>query len=387
MKINELRVLEFASVLAGPSVGQFFAELGSTVIKIENFRTGGDVTRTWRTTGEQTDDRSAYFCAVNWGKHSIGLDLSCAEGKGVAHRLVKDADIVITSYKPGDATKLGVDYNTLSAINPALIYGHITGYGSDVDHVGYDAVIQAESGFMYMNGAPDGPPMKMPVALMDVLAGHQLKEGLLVALLDRVMSGVGRLVEVSLIQSAIASLVNQGSNWLVGKVDPQRQGSLHPNIAPYGEMFATSDNEYILLAVGTDRQFADLCRLLDHSELADDPRFLNNIGRVRNRKILAGLLAPAFGKKTGVELLLRLKEAKVPAGLIQRVSDALDQQHTKDLLIDDDGLVGVRSFVATGVRLSLHAPPHLGEHTLHILEAAGYSPADIQRLSVGGAIQ
>jgi len=176
---QDLKVLELASVLAGPSVGQFFAELGAEVIKVENSKTGGDVTRTWKSANEQTDDRSAYFCSVNWGKKSIALDLTSNEGKAIIQKLAAKSDIIIASYKPGDAEKLGVEYAQLIAGNPKLIYGQITGYGSDNDRVGYDAVLQAESGFMDLNGEKNGSPTKMPVALIDVLAGHQLKEGLL----------------------------------------------------------------------------------------------------------------------------------------------------------------------------------------------------------------
>ena len=171
--LKDLKVLELASVLAGPGVGQFFAELGAEVIKVENARTGGDVTRSWKGAGEQTDDRSAYFCAINWGKKSLALDFNNESDRKVIHALARNTDIVIASYKPGDAEKLGVDYKTLSAINPKLIYGQVTGYGSHNPRVGYDAVIQAEAGFMSMNGEPDRSSLKIPVALMDVLAGHQ----------------------------------------------------------------------------------------------------------------------------------------------------------------------------------------------------------------------
>ena len=256
--MHTLKVLELANVLAGPSVGQFFAELGAQVIKVENVKTGGDVTRTWKSVGEQTDDRSAYFCSVNWGKKSIALDLTMEEGRRVIQKLAARSDILIASYKPGDAEKLGVSFQQLQAANPKLIYGAISGYGSKNDRVGYDAVLQAETGFMDLNGDKSGPPIKMPVALIDVLAGHQLKEGLLVALFNRERTGKGGLVEVSLIETAISSLVNQASNYLVGNRLPARQGSAHPNIAPYGETFETADGKLVLLAIGNDKQFMDL---------------------------------------------------------------------------------------------------------------------------------
>ncbi|HAA19666.1 MAG TPA: carnitine dehydratase, partial [Cytophagales bacterium] len=171
-----LRVLELATVLAGPSVGQFFAELGAEVIKVENPNTGGDVTRSWQGAGEDpANDRPAYFTAINWGKQSLAIDLRSAEGQSQVHELVRETDVVIASYKPGDAEKLRVDYATLQGMNPRLLYGHITSYGPDNPRAGFDAIIQAESGFTYMNGHPDGEPTKMPVALTDVLAAHHLK--------------------------------------------------------------------------------------------------------------------------------------------------------------------------------------------------------------------
>src|SRR5690606_25461480 len=204
-----------ANVLAGPSVGQFFAELGARVIKIENAATNGDVTRSWKLSSEDPlSDTPAYFCAANWGKSSLPLNLNQVTDLQQLYELVKQADVVIASYKPGDAEKLQVDYNTLKELNPKLIYGHITGYGPADSRAGYDAVIQAESGFMYLNGEKDGPPVKMPVALMDILAAHQLKEGILVAMLKRTKTGLGQLVQVSLIQSAVSALANQATNYL-----------------------------------------------------------------------------------------------------------------------------------------------------------------------------
>ncbi|MCX8490289.1 MAG: CaiB/BaiF CoA-transferase family protein, partial [Cyclobacteriaceae bacterium] len=300
---QNLKVLELASVLAGPSVGQFFAELGAEVIKMENLKTGGDVTRSWKGVGEQTDDRSAYFCSCNWGKKSIAVDLTSEEGKQVVKKLAQRADIIIASYKPGDAAKLGVSYEQLSTNNDQLIYGQITGYGSDDDRVGYDAVVQAESGFMDLNGERDGLPTKLPVALIDVLAAHQLKEGLLLALLKREKAGVGGLVEVSLIQSALSSLANQATNWLVAKKLPSRQGSAHPNIAPYGDSFLTKDGRRVLLAIGNDRQFKDLIatlgineQVLDLGAWALEIKFLSNQQRVENRIQLNELLGKAIAQ-------------------------------------------------------------------------------------------
>src|SRR5688572_29429376 len=334
--LNNLKVLELANVLAGPSVGQFFAELGAEVIKVENLKTGGDVTRSWRSAGEKTDDRSAYFCAVNWGKRSIALDLTLSEDRSVVQKLASKADIVIASDKPGDAEKLGVDYKTLSRRNQGLIYGQITGYGSDNSRVGYDAVIQAEAGFMFMNGEPGGPSLKMPVALIDVLAGHHLKEGLLLAMLEKITTGRGKLVEVSLIQAAISSLTNQATNWLLANKLPQKQGSAHPNIAPYGDVFKTVDGKEVLLAVGSDRQFQDLCMVLGQSQLSKDPKFKDNPSRVENRPLLNSHLKSAISSFQSADFLKEIQRYKIPAGVIQNMQQVFEMPEAKALFIQSE---------------------------------------------------
>lgn len=372
---KELRVLELASVLAGPSVGQFFAELGAQVIKVENSKTGGDVTRTWKSAGEQTDDRSAYFCSVNWGKKSIALDLTTQEGKQIVQQLAAKSDIVIASYKPGDAEKLGVAYEQLIAINQQLIYGQITGYGSNDPRVGYDAVVQAESGFMFMNGEPGGNSLKMPVALIDVLAGHQLKEGLLLAILNRERNGKGCLVEVSLLQTALASLANQSSNYLVAGKIPQKQGSAHPNIAPYGDVFSTEDKKEVLLAVGNDAQFKALCELLGSGQIGAMPQFASNEARVVNRTLLQGLLQQAIGQWQSEALMPELHKRKIPAGIIQTVQQAFEMAPAKEIMMEHSDRKGVKTFVANFLSPDfkpltsvLTPPPHLGEHTLEVME-------------------
>jgi crotonobetainyl-CoA:carnitine CoA-transferase CaiB-like acyl-CoA transferase len=381
MIFKDLKVMELASVLAGPSVGQFFAELGAGVIKVENLKTNGDITRTWKISGEKEGDISAYFCSVNWGKRSIAIDLSQPEGRRIVQRLSAATDVIITSYKPGDAEKLGVDYKTLSGLNAKLIYGQITGYGSHNDRVGYDAVIQAEAGFIDLNGEKNGPPAKMPVALIDVLAGHHMKEGLLLALIKRGRTGQGELVEVSLLQTAISSLINQASNWLVVNKLPQRQGSAHPNIAPYGEYFETADGKLILLAVGSDRQFADLCSVLGLDALPADDRYSSNPRRVENRLQLNQLISKKISEFLSGPLLMKMNSLKIPVGVIQNVKEALDMPEAKELFIHSGSLTGIRSFVGNAGSLThLLPPPHCGEHTALILQAAGFSIHEIENL-------
>lgn len=367
---DDLKVLELASVLAGPSVGQFFAELGAEVIKVENQKTGGDVTRTWKSAGELTDDRSAYFCSVNWGKKSVAVDLSTVEGRSVVQKVAAASDVIIASYKPGDAEKLGVSYADLKKLNSGIIYGQITGYGTDNDRVGYDAVLQAETGFMDLNGEKNGPPTKMPVALIDVLAAHQLKEALLLALLKKERTGEGSFVEVSLVQAALASLVNQGSNWLVAGKLPARQGSAHPNIAPYGDSFLTADGKRVLLAVGSDRQFQDLMTALGIPERGTEKEFATNQKRVENREVLHEVITKAIAGFKVAELMKRIHEKKIPAGVIQNVKEALTMPEAEAMMLHAGATRGLKSFVATGIasKKEVLPPPHFGEHTDEVLK-------------------
>lgn len=370
---KDLKVLELASVLAGPSVGQFFAELGAEVIKVENLKSGGDVTRSWKIAEEKEGDLSAYFCSCNWGKKSVAVDLSTAKGRKIVQKLALKSDVVIVSYKPGDAQKLGVDYETLSKPKPKLIYGQITGYGSDNDRVGYDAVIQAEAGFMDLNGETDGPPTKMPVAMIDILAGHQLKEGLLLALIKRDRTGEGSLVEVSLIETAISSLANQATNWLVAGKLPARKGSAHPNIAPYGESFSTSDGKRILLAIGSDRQFEDLIEVLGIGKEAVENVFFTNQLRVENRRALNQLLETRMAQMDSRYFLEKANHKKIPAGVIQNLKEVFEMKEAVELLIKRDGLIGVKNFVGKGAGNQLPVtgllpPPHFGEHTKEVLK-------------------
>ena len=260
-----MTVVELANVLAGPSVGQFLAELGARVIKVESPVTKGDVTRTWKLAEEAQSDSSvtAYFSSCNLGKESMTLNLAAPGGADVLYKLVDKADVLIASFKPGDEEKLKVDYPTLSARNPRLIYAQITGYGLEHKRPGYDAVIQAEAGFQYINGPKGGPPCKLPVALMDVLTAHQLKQGILLELWRRERTGVGAFVTCSLFHSAVSSLVNQAGGYVRTGKQPEAMGSDHPSIVPYGTIFQTAaDGQEMTVGVGSNGQFKALCGVL-----------------------------------------------------------------------------------------------------------------------------
>ncbi|MGB1205459.1 MAG: CaiB/BaiF CoA transferase family protein [Chitinophagales bacterium] len=331
---KNLKVIELASVLAGPAVGMFFAELGATVIKIENKTTKGDVTRSWKLpTEDKNTNISAYYCSVNWNKESLFLDLKNAEDQQKVYDLIAEADIVIANFKHGDAEKLGMNYETIKAFQPNIIYGEITAFGKNEKRLGFDVVLQAEAGFMFMNGEAKGNIVKMPVALIDILTAHQLKEAILLALLKQQMTGKGSYVSVSLMETAIASLANQATNWLMGGHIPQRMGTLHPNIAPYGDIFCTLDEKLLVLAVGNDKQFSRMCDVLQQKDLVMDKRFLNNSLRVKNRAVLQAILKPLFANYLRDNVLNSLIENGIPAAAIRNMQEVFEQKIAQDMVL------------------------------------------------------
>lgn len=333
--LSGLKVIELATVLAGPSVGMFMAELGAEVTKVENPGTKGDVTRHWKLPRENPENgKSAYFLSVNWGKTSVFIDISTENGQKSLHALLAGADILLLNFKPGDAEKFNLDYSTLSRNYPRLIVGNISGYGPEDPRPAFDLVMQAETGFMSMNGTAGSGPLKMPVAFIDIAAGHQLKEGLLTALYLREKTGKGRHVEVSLYESALASLANQASNYLVAGHVPGPEGSLHPNISPYGENFPCSDGRFIVLAIGTDPQFTQLCSAAGMPELATDERFRTNRARVQNRVALAALLGPFFAGHDSPDVSKKLEGAHVPFAIVKTVAEALSSPAGKAMVLD-----------------------------------------------------
>jgi len=331
LPFQDLKVIDLSTVLAGPSVGTFFAELGARVIKIEHPKFG-DVTNTWRLQQESDSSKqSAYYSSVNFLKENMALDLTIEAHYSLFETQLKDADIILMNFKKGDDVKLKVRPENLWAINPSLIIGKISGFGSDNDRIAYDLILQAESGFMAMNGTPDSGPVKMPVALIDVLAAHQLKEGLLLALMQR-EQGKGQLVSVSLYDAAICSLANQASNYLMAQQVPQRIGSLHPNIAPYGEVFETQDGQLLTFAIGSDQHFEKLVSYLDLHKLAKDPRFSSNIERVKNRGSLYHYMASVISMKTCAHIISSLLELGVPVAKIKSLEEVFEDPKAMSLV-------------------------------------------------------
>jgi crotonobetainyl-CoA:carnitine CoA-transferase CaiB-like acyl-CoA transferase len=342
-----LKVVEFASVLAGPAVGMFFAELGAEVIKIENKTTGGDVTRGWKHPLESPESPiSAYWCSVNWGKQHLMLNLSDPDDQRQAVELATAADVVISNFKPSSARRMGVDAETLRSANPRLIYAQLSSFADPEDESpAFDAILQAEAGFLFMNGAPGGEPVKMPVALIDILAAHQLKEAILIALLHRARSGEGSTVSTSLMEAALASLANQASNYLMNGHIPQRMGTRHPNIAPYGDLFACADGQMLLLAVGTERQFRHLCNCLNLNDLPEKNEFSTNLARVQNREKLNTLLGEAISRRRLDEWIPFFKTNGVPAARIRDMKAVFDLPEAQAMVLEEtaaDGLLTKR---------------------------------------------
>lgn len=322
--LSDLKVVELASVLAGPSVGLFLAEMGAQVVKIENPNTGGDTTRKWKTPLEdKSAGVSSYYACANWSKEVQFLDIRIESDLGKLLQLITDADVLLLNFKPGDEKRYHLDYDSLSKINPRLIVGEIFGFPNE-ERPAFDIVLQAETGLMSLNGEAGSQGLKWPLPIVDILAAHQLKEGILLALLHRAKTGRGGCVSVSLFDAAVASLFNIGTNVLMGGSDPKSIGPLHPNIAPYGETLLTSDNHIIVLAAGTDAQFDGLSRILGFDDQFRR-NFSTNQVRVQRRSELGEMLFKSGRKFTLDELIKGLTSQKVPFGRVRTVKSVLDQ--------------------------------------------------------------
>lgn len=330
--IAQLRIVELASVLAGPAVGQFFAELGAEVIKVENKTTGGDVTRRWKGPKESKENStSAYYHSVNYGKSVFLLDLQEPAERTRVLEWIASADVVISNFKPASAKKLGMDYESLVKQFPTLIYAELSGFGPGNNRPAFDVVLQAETGWLAMTGEPARAPSKLPVALIDLLAAHQLKEAILVALLERVQTGRGAKVATNLYAAALANLANQATNWLIAGQAPRRIGSQHPNIAPYGDLFSTADGLEVVLACGTESQFRALAQLLG---LPIPDKFAANADRVRERAALLDWLRPAINNWKRPALLKAAEAVKVPIGALRTVAEVLDTPANQVYLLE-----------------------------------------------------
>jgi crotonobetainyl-CoA:carnitine CoA-transferase CaiB-like acyl-CoA transferase len=319
-----LKVVELARILAGPWAGQVLADLGAEVIKVES--PAGDDTRSWGPPFIDNPDGSqdaAYFHAANRGKRSVVADFTTTEGQAIVRALIAGADVVIENFKVGGLARYGLDYASLSAINPRLVYCSITGFGQDGPYAaraGYDFTVQGMSGIMDLTGEPDGAPQKIGVAFADIMTGLYAVIGIQAALSMRERTGRGQHVDMALLDTMTGVLANQAMNWFASGVSPTRVGNAHANIAPYA-VFPTSDGWFIL-AVGNDRQFRRFCEALGLDALRDDPRFATNAGRVAFREVLFAGIEAATVAIPKLELLARLEAVGVPAGPINTVAEA-----------------------------------------------------------------
>lgn len=328
---RDLKIIELSGVLAGPSVAMFFAELGAKVIKYENRNTAGDVTRSWKLSYEdQNASTSSYFASINYKKEYRLIDFHNGDELAALKKEIESCDILISNFKSGDDRKYGLDYSALLNINPSLIYGHISGFGENNSRIAYDMVLQAEAGYFSLNGEPGGNPVKLPVAFIDVLAAHQLKEGLLLAIINRNATKKGSFVHVSLFDTAVSSLMNQASGYLMTGKNPQRTGTLHPNIAPYGEIITSADQVQFVLAVGSDHQFQALCDALHIPN--DNKNFATNPQRVIHRQELIEVLKSSAIKIDSKTLEQSLLNKNVPFGRINSLEEVFKKESAHKMI-------------------------------------------------------
>nr|WP_328799361.1 CaiB/BaiF CoA-transferase family protein [Sediminihaliea albiluteola] len=385
--LSNLRVLDLSRILAGPWASQILADLGAEVIKIERPGSGDD-TRSWGppymkdSSGNETAE-SAYFLCTNRGKQSVCIDMKSAEGQATLRELVRHCDVLIENFKVGDMARYGLDYETLAALNPRLVYCSITGFGQTgplSKRPGYDFLVQAMGGLMSVTGAPDsepgGGPQKVGVALTDIMTGLYSTIGILAALAEREHSGMGQRVDLALLDVTAAALANQASNYLVGGLNPERLGNAHPNIVPY-QSFVARDG-HLIVAVGNDEQFRRFTLALQRPELAEDARFVSNSERVRHREQLIPLLQAAMLERDKAEWLEILEQAQVPAGPINTVAELfespqiLSRQMRVNVAHPDNAEL---ELVGNPIKLSRtpvkyqRPPPTLGQHSESVLEA------------------
>jgi len=403
--LAHLTVLDLSRVLAGPWCTQLFADLGATVIKVEKPGAGDD-TRAWappylRDAQGRDTSESAYYLACNRGKLSVAIDFTRPEGRDLVLGLARGCDVLIENFKVGGLAKYGLDYPSMAARDPRLVYASITGFGQDgpyAGRAGYDFIIQGMSGFMSVtgerDGLPGGGPQKAGIAITDIVTGMYAAVAILAAIAHRDRTGRGQHVDCALLDSAVAMMAVMNMNYLVSGVAPGRVGNAHPNIVPY-EAFACADG-HLILAVGNDAQFAKFCAVAGVPEWAADPRFAKNSDRVRHRDTLVPMVAAVVATRTQHDWLAALEEAGVPCGPINRLDAVFadPQVVARGLRVDlPHPLAGHVPQVGPPFKLSAtpaapeRAPPLLAEHTEAVLrERLGLDDATIARLAAAGVV-
>ncbi|MFW1737315.1 CaiB/BaiF CoA-transferase family protein [Acinetobacter sp. ULE_I001] len=401
--LNGIRVLDLSRVLAGPWCGQILADLGAEVIKVERPKLGDD-TRSWGPpwmkddAGQETRE-AAYYQSTNRNKLSVAIDIANPEGQALIKALIQDTDVVIENYKAGSLKKYGLDYASLSEINPKLVYCSITGFGQNgprAEEPGYDFIIQGMGGLMSITGEkddlPGGGPQKVGVAFSDLSTGLYSTIAIQAALLNRHMTGLGQHIDMALLDVQIATMANQGMNYLSSGKVPVRYGNAHANIVPY-QLFKAADREFII-ACGNDTQFIQLCRSIGLPELPNDVRFTRNADRVKHRDEVIEILSKHFLSKTADEWVSAIYAAKVPVGVINNLEQAFNEPQViaREMLVEMQHPQREKlTVVGSPIKLSRtpveyrNAPPLLGEHTQTILGRI-ISPAKLEELKAKGVI-
>jgi len=393
--LDGIKVIDLSRILAGPWASQMLADLGAQVIKVER-PIKGDDTRHWgppfiKEATENQPPQAAYFHCANRNKQSIAIDITTAEGQQLVKDLVLNADVLIENYKVGGLAKYGLDYGQLKAINPKLVYCSITGFGQTGPYAnkpGYDAMIQGEGGLMSLTGEPDGSPMKVGVAQVDLMTGIYSCNGILAALLARQSTGLGQFIDVALLDVQVSTLANQGMNYLATGQNPTRRGNGHPNIVPY-QTFATQDGS-VILAIGNDRQYLKFCELCDRQDLAVDPLYSSNQQRVINRDKLVPIVASIVAQHSTDWWIKQLEQISVPAGPVNTLDEVFNHpqiKHRKMVRKVPDNNEKLIETIASPINLSANpiqynsAPPDLGEHTKQVLKKdLGLSDQQISQL-------
>jgi formyl-CoA transferase len=387
--LDDITVLDLSRILAGPYCSMMLGDLGADVIKIERPEVGDD-TRRWGP--PDAGGEAAYYLCVNRNKRSVTVNMKTPEGKEIIRKLAAKSDVVIENYKVGTLEKMGLGYKEIKKVNPGIIYCSISGFGQNgpyKDKPGYDFMIQGMSGLMSITGEPDGDPMKVGVAIVDITAGLFACNAIQAALRHREKTGEGQYLDISLLDSVIGWLANVGSNHLISGQSPKRFGNGHPNIVPY-EPFKTADGSYIALAVGNDGQWQKLCKLAGKPELSSDSRFETNPQRVKNREALRPLVMEIMLTRSGNDWLEALDREKIPCGPINTLEKVFSDPHVlaREMVSEvSHPTAGSIKMVASPMKMSAtpceitRHPPLLGEHTHEvIMEKLGYESGEIRRL-------
>jgi len=399
--LSHLRVLDLSRVLAGPWAGQLLADLGAEVIKVEKPGEGDD-TRRWgppflKDRDGRDSQESAYYLSTNRGKRSVAIDITQARGQELVRQLAAQCDVVLENFKVGGLAKYGLDYASLKAAKPDIVYCSITGFGQDgpyANRAGYDFLVQGMGGLMSLTGEAGGEPMKVGVALTDIFTGMYASVAILAALAHRDRTGQGQHVDMALLDVQVAVLANQASNYLVGGIIPERLGNSHPNIVPY-QAFPTADG-HVILAVGNDSQFQRFCAVAGCPALAEDPRFATNAARVQNREILVPMLKANLASRPSAQWIEMLEAVGVPCGPINNLAQVFDNpqiRHRGMVAHMDHPVSGSVDVLANPIRLSEtpvtydRPPPQLGADTQDVLSRLlGLDQETVAALAADGVV-